>query len=74
MEKNNQNNKQDDFQNNSFIEAQKEAEDGKAGKKSSKMVEEKSEAKAKAKDELMRAKNADKEVTTESEKYRRDNA
>ena len=68
MEKNNQNNKQDNFQNNSFIKAQKEAEDGKASKKG----QEKDEAQAK--DELLRAKNADKEVTTESEKYRRDNA
>ncbi|AKP52835.1 hypothetical protein [Cyclobacterium amurskyense] len=75
MEKNNKNNKHDDFQKNSFTEAQNEAEDGKASKKPLKNVEvnDKKDEKA-AKDKLYRAKNADKEVTSETDKYRRDNA
>jgi len=62
----------DNFMDNSFTRAQKEAEDGKAAKNTNQKENE--NAKMKAKDKLMRAKNADKEVTTESEKYRRDNA
>jgi len=66
------NGSEDNFQDNSFTRAQKEAEDGKAPKNTNQQEDE--NAKMKAKDKLMRAKNADKEVTTESEKYRRDNA
>ncbi|MDO6437465.1 hypothetical protein Q4534_08615 [Cyclobacterium sp. 1_MG-2023] len=63
--------KEEDFQDNSFLDAQEEAQDGKAGKKA---AEENDVTKSSqvAKDALRRAKNASKDVTIESEQYRRD--
>ncbi|MBI0400539.1 hypothetical protein [Cyclobacterium marinum] len=63
--------KEDDFQDNSFLDAQEEAQDGKVEKKSSEEKDLEQSSKA-AKDALRRAKNADKDVTIESEKYRRE--
>jgi hypothetical protein len=63
--------KEEDFQDNSFLDAQEEAEDGKAGKKAPE-ANDKEESSQAAKDALRRAKNASKDVTTESEKYRRE--
>ena len=58
--------KEEDFQDNSFLDAQEEAK-----KKSSEEKDLEQSSKA-AKDALRRAKNADKDVTIESEKYRRE--
>ena len=69
---NNQNNQKENFENNSFIDAKEEAEDGKASKKPNPKAKENSENEAQ--DKLLRAKNAEKEMTSESDKYRRDNA
>jgi hypothetical protein len=69
---NNQNNRKENFENNSFIDAKEEAEDGKVSKKPNSKAQENSEKEAE--DNLFRAKNAEKELTTESDKYRRDNS
>jgi hypothetical protein len=70
--KNNQNNPKENFEDNSFIDAKDEAEDGKSTKKPNSKEKENSEKKAQ--DRLLRAKNAEKELTTETDQYRRDNS
>ncbi|MEX0884121.1 MAG: hypothetical protein WDZ72_11665 [Cyclobacteriaceae bacterium] len=60
------------YQDNAFQEAQENASDGK-GPNRKKAQKEKKPSK-KAKDELLRAKEADKEWSSESDEFRRDNA
>ncbi|SHM78616.1 hypothetical protein SAMN04488057_103321 [Cyclobacterium lianum] len=68
----NKNRKEEDFEDNSFDKAQEEAQDGKGPKTRKKEPEKKGDEKSR--DELMRAKEADKEWSSESDKFRRDNA
>lgn len=70
--KKNQNSKPENFEDNSFEDAQDEARDGKGPISDNSVKNKKSEKKAK--DELMRAKEADKEWSSESDRFRRDNA
>ncbi|MDN3690683.1 hypothetical protein [Cyclobacterium jeungdonense] len=70
--KKNQDSQSENFEDNSFDEAQEEASDGKGPKSADSTKTKKSEKKAK--DELMRAKEADKEWSSESDRFRRDNA
>ena len=63
--------KEEDFQDNSFLDAQEEAQDGKAGKKAEEENEGAQSSQA-ARDALRRAKNASEDVTIESEQYRRE--
>ncbi|MBD3631086.1 hypothetical protein [Cyclobacterium sp.] len=72
MTQNKKNKKPENFEDNSFDKAQKEAQDG-SGPKATKKLSKK-EADQKSKDELMRAKEADKEWSSESDRFRRDNA
>lgn len=60
------------YEDNAFQDAQDEARDGE-GPKSKKGKKEKKPS-DKAKDDLRRAKDADKEWSHESDQYRRDNA
>jgi hypothetical protein len=69
---NNQKNPKENFEDNSFIDAKDEAEDGKGPAKPHAKAKENLEKEAE--DKLFRAKNAEKELTTETDKYRRDNA
>ncbi|MFO7823563.1 MAG: hypothetical protein R6V72_06465 [Cyclobacterium sp.] len=62
----------EDFEDNSFDRAQEEAQDGQGPK--SKNKPSKKEADKKSKDDLMRAREADKEWSSESDQFRRDNA
>lgn len=75
MTKKNKNVKTENFEDNSFQRAQEEARDGKEASGSKPPSEKKSEKQLqKAKDDLMRAKEADKEWSSESDRFRRDNA
>lgn len=69
----NQDKQPENFKDNSFDEAQEEARDGK-GPKSADSKKKKKSKEEKAKDDLMRAKEADKEWSSESDRFRRDNA
>ena len=70
--KKSEHNPEENYENNSFIDAKEEAEDGKNPNKPNKKA--KGNLEKEAHDKLMRAKNAEKELTTETDKYRRDNA
>ena len=60
------------YEDNAFQDAQENARDGEAPKSKKNKKEEKPSEKAK--DDLLRAKEADKEWSNESDQYRRDNA
>jgi hypothetical protein len=75
MTKKNTQSETGDFEDNSFQRAQEEARDGKQAATDKPSSKKKStEEMKKAMDELMRAKEADKEWSSESDRFRRDNA